>query len=295
MNPVSKKFVFTASLLAFALLARQAYLISDFRTIKNPLRFPMQDILVSQPLVNLDGNNVCSTTPCDERFWENHTGRLDPVLSNFNPPLSGWRQDESGVGRYLSFDGINDRVVILHVNLSTETGFGALAWVRFRDTTKIQGQIFDSRAGNWRTPLRMTQRGDRFFCEAEFPSGPTHQLVPVFGYPIEKGQWAHIGCSYNPRSHFLSAWVNGKIVGVRRVLATEEVSSDHLSLGASITSELDEYFRGDISSIKVLAYPIDSEAIRAEYETSVSRYTPPQSPDKGIKNAKAPRSGSSKS
>jgi hypothetical protein len=294
MNPVSKKSIFVFLLLGSVLLGRQAYLISDFHAMKNPLRLPLDDLFASQPLVDMDGNFVCSTHHCDARFWENRTGRLAPVLSNFEQPSSGWRQDEPGVGRYLRFDGINDRVVIPHVSLSTETGFQALAWVRFRELTKLKSQIFDSRSGNWNTPLRMTQRGDRFFCESEFPSGPTHHRVPVNGYAIEKDKWVHLGCGYNPKSHFFYAWVNGKVVGAVRVLAKEEVSSERLSLGTSITSEFDEHFKGDISSIKILAYPADSQEIGTEYKSSLTRYLPAQSPVKGIKNAKTPRSGSSK-
>jgi hypothetical protein len=294
MNFAPNKSYYVVLFLGSLLLARQAHLISDFKAMKNPIRSPMEDFFAGQPLVDMDGNSSCSTSHCDDRLWENRTGRLDPVLSNFVQPYSGWRQDEAGVGRYLRFDGVNDRVVIPHVNLSTETGFQALAWVRFRDLTKFKAQIFDSRSGNWRTPLRMTQRGDKFFCESEFPVGPTHTRVPPDGYLIEKNQWVHLGCGYNPRSHFFSAWVNGKVVGAVRVPVTEEVSSERLSLGTSITSEFDEHFKGDISSIRIFAYPADSQEINSEYRTSVSRYTPTPAPAKEIKNAKAPRSGSSK-
>jgi hypothetical protein len=121
-----------------------------------------------------------------------------------------------------------------------------------------------------------------------------HYLVPANGVPIEKDKWVHLSCSYNPRSHFLYAWVNAKMVGAVRVQALEDISSDRLSLGTSITSEFDEHFKGDISSIKVLAYPAEAQEIDMEYRTSVTRFSPAQSPAKGIKNAKAPRSGSSK-
>lgn len=294
MNCASKKYTFVLVFLGLVLLVRQAYLISDFRAMKNPLRLPMEDLFSNQPLVEMDGNKICSTDHCDARLWENRTGRLDAVLSGFNQPSSGWRQDDSRVGRYLRFDGVDDRVVIPHIILSTETGFQALAWVRFRDLKKSKSQVFDSRSGNWRTPLRMTQRGDRFFCESEFPSGPMHYRVPVNGVPIEKDKWMHLGCSYNPRSHFFYAWVNAKVVGAVRVQATEDISSDRLSLGTSITSEFDEHFKGDLSSIKVLGFPADSQEVDAEYRASVTRFTPAQSPAKGIKNAKAPRSGSAK-
>ncbi|GEM_PF-6604542 len=293
MISVSKKSFSLFILLACVFLVRQAYLISEFRAIKNPIRSPMEDLFFNQPLLDMDGSKVCRTTHCDERLWENQTGRLDAVLSNFNPPFSGWRQDDS-VGRYLRFDGVNDRVVIPHVTLSTETGFQALAWVRFRDLTKAKAQIFDSRSGNWRTPLRMTQRGGKFYCESEFPTGPMHYMVPVGGYTIEKDKWVHLGCSYHPRSHFFYAWVNAKVVGAVSVKPIEEVTSERLSLGTSITSEFDEHFEGDISSIKVLAHPADAQEMNAEYSTSVSRFYPAQSPTKGIKNAKASRSGSSK-
>lgn len=293
MTRVSKKTSFVLLLLASALLSRQAYLIWDFHAMKNPLRMPMEELFASQPLIDMDGNNICSTNHCDARLWENRTGRLDAVLSHFIEPHSGWRMDDPREGRYLRFDGVDDQVVIPHIHLSTETGFQALAWVRFTDLTKMKAQIFDSRSGNWRTPLRMTQRGNKFFCESEFPSGPMHYAAPVNGIPIEKDKWMHLGCSYNPVSHFLYAWVNAKVVGAVRVQAKENISSERLSLGTSITSEFDEHFKGDLSSIRVLASPADSQAIDAEYRTSVSRYNPAPVPAKGIKNAKAPRGGSS--
>jgi hypothetical protein len=175
------------------------------------------------------------------------TAALDSSGTNNGGTLSGPIRTTAGkFGGALTFDGVNDTVVVADANsLDLTTGMTLEAWVR----PTVLG-------GGWRTVMLKERTGGLAYAlygneDGNRPS--VHSFIGVNEYDargtaqVPANQWTHLAATYDGAN--LRLYVNGTQTATRALTGSMVVSTGALRIGGN--SVWPEWFVGQIDEVRV--------------------------------------------
>ena len=172
----------------------------------------------------------------------------------------------SSAGRFggaLSFDGVNDSVLVADSNsLDLRTGMTLSAWVR--PTT----------GGGWRTVMLKEQPGQLVYAlysstDNNRPSGHVFTNGDMaLGGPtvLAANTWSHLAVAWDGLT--IRMYVNGAQVASGALAGTAAVSASPLRIGGN--SVWGEWFAGLIDEVRVYNRALSAAEIAADRDTAIA-------------------------
>jgi len=183
------------------------------------------------------------------------------------------------IGDALSFDGVNDHVLVPDAaNLDLTNQFTLEAWVNPASAvSSYLGAAIISKvggaAGDNGYQFGLTQGNKQVFCifNAAGETWPANQLMASPDQPVPVNKWSHIACTYD--NSVLKIYLNGALIG-SKTIGSKSVVNSSSSLYISGDGNNHAYFHGLIDEAAVYNTALSAGEIQKHY-TDVQTTTTP--------------------
>ncbi len=217
-------------------------------------------------------------------FDEGLGGSVNDLSGNLNNgSISGATWTAGRFGQGLSFDGVNDRVVVPDSNsLDLTTGMTMEAWVRPTALgTAWKSVLFKHRNGNL-TNMMYVLYGNRNTSvpNAEITNGTAVRAANGTAQ-LALNSWSHLAATYDGAT--LRLFVNGAQVGSLATAGQIAVSTGELWIGGNAIWP--EWFSGLIDEVRIYNRALSAAEITTDMNTSVGipDTEPPTAPSNFVK------------
>ena len=164
---------------------------------------------------------------------------------------------------FLSFDGVDDRIIIRHADWQNSSNITITTFVY--PTNLSGGKNIIGKGGNNGYRFRISATG-----ASVFDRGNTNALT--VSYSFSTNTWYHFSAIFS--SSGLSFYVNGELLGSNAVAFGGNTQTVPLAIGAaSHTNEFSESFQGNIAALRFYNKALTAEEVKRNFNSTRRRFS----------------------
>ena len=177
--------------------------------------------------------------------------------------IYGTTFDSLTSSEFLSFDGVDDRIIIQHADWQNSSNITITAFVY--PTNLSGGKNIIGKDANSGYRFRISATG-----ASVFDRGSTNALT--VSYSFSTNTWHHLSAIFS--SSGLSFYVNGELLGSNAVAFGGNNQTAPLAIGAaSHTNDFSENFQGNIAALRFYNKALTAEEVKRNFNSTRRRFS----------------------